>query len=173
LKNVSNHSSLIIGSIIKLSAQRSFMRTRIVTLLCSSVLVGCAPSYTWVKTGSTSSNYYQASSYCQALSTGATPMDYSNSGTTTTYHSGTVYGSGGSSGTYSGTSTTYNNSTGQAFANLGQSIKRQQIFNDCMRGQGFTPQSELRASVERKYSRIPDEISEWEEYPLQVSEGSI
>lgn len=100
-------------------------------------------------------------------------MDYSNSGTTTTYQSGTVYGSGGGSATYSGTSTTYNNNTGQALANLGKSIQRQNLFNDCMRGQGFTPQSELREAAERKYSRIPEEISEWEEYEIDISEGTI
>lgn len=149
------------------------MKTTIAVLLSSLLLVGCAPTYTWVKTGSANNNYYQASSYCQALSTGATPMDYSNSGTSTTFHSGTVYGANGSSGTYSGTSTTYNNNMGQAFANLGQSVRRQQIFNDCMRGQGFTPQSELREAVERKYSRIPEEISEWDEYQIGISEGSI
>ncbi|WP_417567097.1 SH3 domain-containing protein [Marinobacter sp.] len=97
-------------------------------------------------------------------------MDYSNSGTSTTYQSGTVYGSGGDSATYSGTSTTYNNNTGQAFANLGKSIQRQNLFNDCMRGQGFTPQSEVsrRSSLNAalsppaKTSYVRD-IEEWEE----------
>lgn len=109
------------------------------------VLTGCAQTYTWTKLGATQTEYYRASSYCQALASGATPMDYSNSGTSTTYHSGTVYGSGGNSATYSGTSTTYNNNTGQALANLGQGIRRQNLFNDCMRGQGFTPVSEAAA----------------------------
>jgi hypothetical protein len=108
------------------------------------VLGGCAQTYTWVKPGAANSEFYRAKSYCQALASGATPMDYSNQGSSTTYHSGTVSGSGGSYGTYSGTSTTYNNNTGQAFANLGQSIRRQNLFNDCMRGEGWVPEEEYR-----------------------------
>lgn len=106
-------------------------------------ITGCAPTYTWVKPGATSQDFYQAKSYCEAIATGATPMDYSSPSSTTTFHSGSVYGENGGYGSYSGTSTTYNNNMNQAFANLGKSVRRQRMFNDCMRGQGFTPQEEL------------------------------
>jgi hypothetical protein len=103
-------------------------------------LGGCANSYTWVKPGASVADFYSAKSYCDAISTGATPMDYSNPGSSSTYHSGSVYGSGGGYGTYSGTSTTYYDNSAQTIANLGQTFQRQQIFNDCMRGRGFVPQ---------------------------------
>lgn len=119
------------------------MKTRIVVIATLSLLVGCAKTYTWIKPGATNAEFYKAKSYCQAISTGATPMDYSGPSSSTTYHNGSVYSSGGSYGSYSGTSTTYYNNTGQAFANLGQSIQRQNMFNDCMRGEGWVPQEEL------------------------------
>lgn len=105
-------------------------------------LGGCAQTYTWVKPGASTADFYSAKSYCAAISTGATPMDYSNPGSSSTYHSGSVYGSGGGYGTYSGTSTTYHDNTAQTLANFGQTLQRQQIFNDCMRGNGFVPQQE-------------------------------
>lgn len=150
------------------------MRKRLAFVSVVFLIGGCAPTYTWVKTNASTGNFYQAKSYCQALSTGATPMDYSNSGTSTTYHSGTVYGSDGSYGSYSGTSSTYNNNMGQSLANLGQAMQRQRIFNDCMRGQGFVPQEELSSSystsqgrstspkARRSYAR---DITDWEESP--------
>lgn len=150
------------------------MRKRFAFVSIALLIGGCAPTHTWVKTNAATGNFYQAKSYCQALSTGATPMDYSNSGTSTTYHSGTVYGSDGSYGSYSGTSTTYNNNIGQSLGNLGQAMQRQRIFNDCMRGQGFVPQEELSSSYSRSqmgvtspntrssYSR---DITDWEESP--------
>ena len=132
-------------------------------------LSGCAQTYTWTKPGANQTEYYRASSYCQALATGATPMDYSNSGTSTTYQSGTVYGSGGGSATYSGTSTTYNNNTGQAFANLGKSIQRQNLFNDCMRGEGWTPQTSQGSPSESVTSRK----SNWSEENASYQQAKV
>lgn len=116
-------------------------------LIIMTALSGCAPTYSWVKPGASTSEFYRAKSHCQTLSTGATPMDYSNPGSSMTYQSGSVYGSSGGYGTYSGTSTTYHDNTAQTFANLGQSVRRQQMFNDCMRGQGFVPQQEQPSSA--------------------------
>lgn len=129
------------------------MKKLIIVLATFSLLTGCAKNYTWVKPGATNSEFYKAKSYCQAISTGATPMDYSAPSSSTTYHSGSVYSSGSSYGSYSGTSTTYYNNTSQTFANLGESISRQNIFNDCMRGEGWLP--------EEKYGRS--------QHPVKVS----
>lgn len=106
------------------------------------LLGGCDQTYTWVKTGASNSEFYKAKSYCQSLASGATPMDYSNQGSSTTYYSGTVSDSGGSYVTYYGTPTNYDSNTGKAFANLGQPITRQNLFNDCMRGKGWSPVEE-------------------------------
>jgi len=136
------------------------------------LLSGCSNKTIWVKPGSTAADFYRAKSYCEALSTGATPMDYSSPASSTTYHSGSVSGSGGNYGTFSGTSATYNDNSAQVFANLGQSIRRQQIFDDCMKGQGFVLQGErsrLASSVgnasnsETTTKRSTDKDAEWKE----------
>jgi hypothetical protein len=103
------------------------------------IILGCAQaqSYKWVKPGASDQEYYKSSSYCDALATGSTPMDYSSEDGSTTYHYGTIRDSGGRHGNYYGISTTYNNNTDQELNNLSQSIKREKIFNDCMRGNGW------------------------------------
>lgn len=160
---------------------------RILFVLLIIALSGCAPAFTWVKSGASASDFYRAKSYCDALSTGATPMDYANPGSSMTYQSGTVYGSGGGSGTYSGTSTTYHDNTAQTLANLGQSVRRQQMFNDCMRGQGFVPQQEQtrsstssyktkREGVGSPYSRDSsslDNEQQWEESAVGQVKASV
>lgn len=148
------------------------MRTGIVLFVSMFFLSACAQKYTWTKPGATQTDYYRASSYCDALSRGATPMDFSNSGTSTTYHSGSVYGTNGQTVNYTGTSTTYKNNTGQAMANLGQAISRQNLFNNCMRGQGFTPKSENTTGYASRQS-APPELESWNEYPVSVSNATI
>jgi len=147
------------------------------------ILGGCAQTYTWVKLGSSTADFYRAKSHCEAISTGATPMDYSNPGSSTTYHSGSAYGSGGQYGTYSGTSTTYNDNMAQTFANLGQAVRRKGMFNDCMRGQGFLPQQEKSSSSVGKAESIASPSSsshsslngesEWEESAVDYDKGTV
>ncbi|WP_082888493.1 SH3 domain-containing protein [Marinobacter sp. LQ44] len=112
------------------------------TFLISALLAGCAQTYTWTKPGASSSDFYRSSSYCEALSTGATPIDYSSNGSSTSYHSGSVTDNSGNTGYYSGTTTTYQNNTGQAMGNAVKAIRRQGIYNDCMRGKGWVPENE-------------------------------
>jgi hypothetical protein len=109
--------------------------------LVIALLAGCAQTYTWTKPGTSSGDFYRSSSYCEALSTGATPMDYSGSGSSTSYHSGSVTDNRGNTGYYSGTTTSQNN-TGQAMGNAVKAIRRQGIYNDCMRGEGWVPENE-------------------------------
>lgn len=146
------------------------MRKRQALFFVSAIAVGgCAPTYTWVKPGASTSEFYRSKSYCQALAAGATPMDYSNQGSSTTYHSGTISDGSGGYGSYSGTSTTYNNNTGQAFANIGQSVKRQNLFNDCMRGEGWSPQ----ASQESRSDSVTSRKSNWSEENASYQRASI
>jgi hypothetical protein len=119
------------------------MKKTAFALITLCLLNGCVKTYTWTKDGASNAEFYKAKSYCQAISTGATPMVYAGPSSSTTYHNGSVYSSSGTYGSYNGTSTTYYNNTGQAFANLGQTIQRQNMFNDCMRGEGWLPQGEL------------------------------
>jgi|GEM_PF-2517425 len=148
-------------------------------LIVFILVSACTRSYTWVKLGSSNSEFYKSKSYCQALSSGATPMDYSNQGSSTTYHSGSVYGSSGTYGTYSGTSTTYNNNTGQALANLGKSIKRQNLFNDCMRGQGWVPEEEYQKNSASSWDNSSrpfkdvESFEEWEEADAEYVSAEV
>jgi len=148
-------------------------------------LVGCAQTYTWVKPGASSTEFYRAKSNCEARASGATPMDYSNPGSSTTVYSGSVYGDDGGYGNYSGSSTTYNDNTAQTFANLGQAMRRQRLFNDCMRGQGFSPQEEQAVSSSKKseaegigspYSERNSTVrdkTDWEDLPVDVGKGTV
>jgi len=143
------------------------------------VFTGCA-STVWYKSGASQADFYRAKSYCQAISTSATPMDYSYQGPTTTYHSGSIYGSSGTYSRYSGTSTTYGNNMGQAFYNLGQSFQRTSIFEECMYGQGYTKSTQdssyQQAENSKPYSSNVSygdandtiiDLDSWEERPVE------
>jgi hypothetical protein len=141
------------------------------------ILTGCAQSTTWVKPGASPSDFYQAKSRCEALALGATPMDYSSSSSSTTYHSGSISSSNGGYGTYSGTSTTYNNNLGQALGNLGQAIQRESIFEDCIRGHGFSVAGEPASFTDGNGNTVGkigessyvEDIQEWEETSASFS----
>lgn len=152
----------------------------LVVFLWFFLLVGCAPQ-TWYKPGADEVEFYRTRSYCDAISRGATPMDYSYQGPTTTYHSGRVgsYSSGGSV-RYSGTSTTYGNSFGQSMHNLGQSLSRDRIFKDCMMGHGFSLQQSYNLQeyydsvnydpkdVSIIAESVVQDLSEWDESPTEI-----
>lgn len=160
--------------------------TRIFLLLAIMIgVAGCAQTHTWVKPGASSTEFYRAKSHCEALASGATPMDYSNPGSSTTIYSGSVSSNDGGLGTYSGSSTTYNDNTAQTFANLGQAMRRQRMFNDCMRGQGFIAQEEKSGSsrktskaegigspYSKNNSTVPDR-SDREVLPVEADRGIV
>lgn len=122
------------------------MHKKLSLYLVTIIILGCTQTqtYVWVKPDASDTEYYKANSYCEALSTGSTPMDYSSEDSSITYHSGTVRGSNGSHANYSGISTTYNNNMDQKLNNLDQSIKRKKIFDDCMRGNGWLLQEQTQ-----------------------------
>jgi len=146
-------------------------------ILVVVILVGCAPNQFWHKEGADQSEFYRTRSYCEALASGATPMDYSYQGSTTSYHSGSVRNySTGASARYTGTTTTYGNSTGQAMYNLGQGLSRKRIFNECMYGHGFYLQKKFDYSdiaydskdVELLQASVVQDLEDWENVDTDI-----
>ena len=158
------------------------MKTKSVAVAVLFFLGGCTNKTIWVQPGSTAPDFYRAKSYCEALASGATPMDNSLPMSSTTHHSGSVSNSEGGYGTFYGTSTTYNDNTAQVFANLGQSIRRRKIFDECMRGQGFVPQDERsgtapktanRSSSPAQTTSVSDKEMDWTESPVEAFYAEI
>ena len=122
------------------------MKSFVTCLVCFAVLAGCTKTYWWVKDGSSMNDFNRSKSYCDRLSSAATPIDTSYPNSSTTYVSGSVLGTNGSYGTYSGTSTTVSNNQNQIIANTVQIITRQNLFNDCMRDEGWELEERTRSN---------------------------
>jgi hypothetical protein len=119
---------------------------RITPLVMCIVITGCSTQF--VKTGVSQQEINRDHHYCKAFADGQVSMPKPSSSTgpssSTTYHSGNIYGSRGAT-SYSGTSTTRYDTAGDGGAHFGSSIialiGHRYEYNDCMKKLGYVEET--------------------------------